>query len=74
MKPNGITKMLENLLVCYSIVALVVLCFCLTIFWQDRSTPKNDLTSWLVILIAPWLYPIAIPLSIIELSNLGKKK
>ena len=66
--------MLENILFGYLVVAVVVLCFCLTIFWHDQTTPKNDLTSWAIILIAPLFYPITIPLSIIELSNFQTKK
>jgi uncharacterized membrane protein len=61
--------MLENFLSCYLLIALVVLCFWLWLFWQDHTTPKTHLTSWLVILIAPWFWPIVIPLSLIELNN-----
>jgi hypothetical protein len=64
-----IMEMLENLLGCYLVVALILFCFWLWRFWQDRTTPKTHLKSWLVVLILPWFCPIVILLSIIELTE-----
>ena len=59
----------EQILGCYLIITLIISCFWLLLFWKDNTTPKNHLTSWLIILIAPWFWPIVIPLSIAELSR-----
>jgi hypothetical protein len=59
----------ERILGCYLIITLIIGCFWLLLFWKDTSTPKTHVTSWLIILIAPWFWPIVIPLSIAELSR-----
>lgn len=46
--------------------------FCL--FLLDATTPKNHLLSWAILLIAPWFWPIVLPLSADELLSKARKK
>lgn len=41
--------------------ALLVFGFSLQAFLRDTSTPKTDRLSWMVIIIASLLWPIALP-------------
>lgn len=61
----------------YLTISVTVFCYWLGLFLADRSTPKNDLASWLILIIAPLFWPIVVPVSIVELitkSSLAKKK
>ena len=51
----------------YLTVSATVFVYWLGLFIADRSTPKNHLASWLILLIAPLLWPIVVPASIVEL-------
>ncbi len=53
----------------YSLFALLVFCLCLKSFFQDRSTPKTDLTSWIVVLLATAFWPIVVPFAYFERIN-----
>jgi hypothetical protein len=67
--------MLDRIFGIYFIIALIVSGLWLWLFWKDTTTPKTSLISWLVILIAPWFWPIVLPLSIAELNvKLAKLK
>ncbi len=61
--------MLDKIFGIYFIIALIVSGLWLWLFWKDTTTPKTNLISWLVILIAPWFWPIVLPLSIAELNG-----
>lgn len=61
----------------YLTISGTVFCYWLGLFFADRSTPKNHLASWLILIIAPLFWPIVVPVSIVELitkSSLAKKK
>jgi competence protein ComGC len=45
----------------YFLVVLLVFVWLLSAFVSDRSTPKTDLRSWIVLLIASALWPIMLP-------------
>ena len=38
----------------------------LSAFLKDESTPKTDVASWVVVLIATLIWPLAVPLAIRE--------
>jgi hypothetical protein len=38
----------------------------LTAFLKDRSTPKSDVTSWLVVLIGTLVWPLVLPSMILK--------
>lgn len=46
--------------------------FWLNCFLRDETTPKTDLTSWIILTIATVAWPICLPLSCLEL--LSKEK
>lgn len=43
--------------------------FWLSAFLKDRSTPKTDLCSWLVLLLAVAVWPISYSLAYLERSK-----
>ena len=51
----------------YLTVSATVCFYWLTLFMADKSTPKSDFASWMIILIAPLFWPIVLPASAIEL-------
>lgn len=56
-----------NIFLGYLTMTLAVFSLWFSLFLLDKTTPKNDLISWIVLLIAPWFWPIVLPLSIREL-------
>ena len=58
----------------YLIGTLCFFCYWLIFFLQDKTTPKNHLTSWIVLIIASATWPLSAPLSMIELINKAKNK
>ena len=58
----------------YVTIASMVFVFWFGLFLADTSTPKNHVDSWLVLLIAPWFWPIVVPLSIVELIVKASQK
>ncbi len=65
---------LEIVIMWYLTIASTVFVYWLGLFMSDNSTPKNHLDSWLVLLIAPWFWPIVVPMSIWELVGKAAKK
>jgi hypothetical protein len=61
--------MSENLVTWYFTISLMVFSFWFMLFFQDYSTPKTDLISWIVLLIAPLFWPIVLPISSWELTR-----
>ncbi len=49
--------------VVYAIGAIVALSYYLKMFLQDTTTPKQDLTSWLVVVLGASLWPITLPMT-----------
>ncbi len=45
----------------YTTGALLVFGLSLRAFLKDSSTPKTDLLSWMVLLVATLLWPLALP-------------
>ena len=61
--------MLTHIINWYYTIALMVFIYWLIVFLQDSSTSKTDLLSWSVLLIAPLLWPIVLPISSWELNR-----
>ncbi len=57
---------LEFLLSLYVAISLTIGFICLRVFLQDRSTPKTDTMSWIVLLEAALFWPLVLPLSYLE--------
>ena len=53
---------------------LIFFCYWLIFFLKDKTTPKNHLTSWIVLIIASVIWPLSALLAIIELINKAKNK
>lgn len=53
----------------YLFNASIWFCVCLSAFLRDRSTPKSDRLSWVAVLLVPSLWPIALPLMLLELAQ-----
>lgn len=41
----------------------------LILFLRDEETPKTDIASWVVLVVASICWPISVPLSFIELRK-----
>ena len=61
--------MSANAIDSYWTICSMVFIYWLVVFWQDESTPKKDLVSWLFLIITPLLWPIVLPISSWELSR-----
>ena len=53
----------------YLIISLIAFSFWFALFWQDDTTHKSHLESWLTLLIVSLFWPITLPLSIWELTK-----
>lgn len=66
--------MLRNMLWGYFTITLVVFSVWLSLFLADKTTPKDHFVSWVMLLIAPWFWPIVLPLSFKELNAKAKNR
>ncbi len=62
-------KMSENIVSWYWTIYLMVFIYWFLLFYLDSNTSKIDLLSWTILLVAPLLWPIILPLSSWELSR-----
>ncbi len=51
----------------YWVIALIVFSMWFKIFWTDETTAKNDLFSWMVLIIGASLWVIVVPFANLEL-------
>lgn len=58
----------------YFMISLVIFSLYLVKFVLDSSTNKNDLTSWLALLIALFFWPVLLPVSSWELTKKSLQK
>lgn len=58
-----------NLLAYYLVGSLASFCISLKAFIEDQTTPLEDQTSWSVLILVTLLWPITMPISILELVN-----
>lgn len=59
--------MLNNIFYGYFTITLVVFGIWFSLFLLDKTTPKDHFVSWVILLVAPWFWPIVLPVSIREL-------
>ncbi|GBF79441.1 hypothetical protein [Aphanothece sacrum] len=59
--------MLTTVIGYYSIIALVVFLAWFKAFWNDSTTSKTDLSSWMVLIIGASLWVIVVPFANLEL-------
>lgn len=57
----------------YWTITLMVFVYWFLLFYNDQSTPKNDLVSWTFLIITPFFWPIVLPISSWELSRKALK-
>lgn len=65
--------MSANLVTWYFTIVVMVFAYWLMLFGADQTTSKVDISSWIVLLIAPWFWPIVLPISSWELSRKSLK-
>ncbi len=53
----------------YLTVSVAFFLYWLQLFWNDKSPPKSDLFSWMILVIAPLLWPVSFPASVLELMT-----
>ncbi len=53
----------------YGIVATLVFTAWLSVFWQDVTTPKTDMTSWIALVVGSSLWVIILPFAYLELMQ-----
>lgn len=61
--------MSENIVTWYWTIYLMVFIYWFLLFYLDSNTSKIHLLSWIILLVAPLLWPIILPLSSWELSR-----
>jgi len=53
----------------YFSVSLIVLVVWFIVFWNDTSTSKKDLLSWVALLLGPLVWPVVLPLSLLQITS-----
>ncbi len=51
----------------YWVIALIVFFMWFKVFWTDETTAKNDLSSWLVLIIGASCWVVVVPFANLEL-------
>lgn len=62
---------METVLIYYFLIALAAFGMWFIVFLNDSTTPLNDRTSWVVLVLASLCWPITIPASIAKLTTTG---
>ena len=57
------------IMISYFSIALIVFIVWFKCFWNDTATSKNDLISWIALVIGPLVWPVVLPLSIWQISS-----
>jgi hypothetical protein len=60
------------IIVGYFSIAFIVFCVWFKSFLNDSTTSKKDLKSWIILVMGPLLWPVVLPLSMLQL-NVNKK-
>ena len=53
----------------YFSIALIVFFVWFKSFWNDTATSKKDLISWIALVIGPLVWPVVLPLSILQITS-----
>jgi len=57
------------IMISYFSIALIVFFVWFKSFWNDTATSKNDLISWIALVIGPLVWPVVLPLSIVQITS-----
>ncbi len=53
----------------YFSIALIVFLVWFKRFWNDTATSKKDLISWIALVIGPLVWPVVLPLSLLQITS-----
>lgn len=53
----------------YLLIASIVFLVWFQHFWNDTSTSKKDLISWVALLFGPLFWPVVLPFSLLQINN-----
>ena len=56
-------------MISYFSIALIVFLVWFKSFWNDTATAKNDLISWIALVIGPLVWPVVLPVSIWQITS-----
>jgi len=59
----------KMIMISYFSIALIVFLVWFKSFWNDTATSKNDLISWIALVIGPLVWPVVLPLSILQITS-----
>ena len=59
----------KMIMISYFSIALIVFLVWFKSFWNDTSTAKNDLISWIALVIGPLVWPVVLPVSIWQIIS-----
>jgi hypothetical protein len=59
----------KMIMISYFSIALIVFLVWFKCFWNDTATSKNDLISWIALVIGPLVWPVVLPLSIWQITS-----
>jgi len=59
----------KMIMMSYFSIALIVFLVWFKSFWNDTSTSKNDLISWIALVIGPLVWPVVLPVSILQITS-----
>lgn len=57
------------IMISYFSIALIVFLVWFKSFWNDTATAKNDLISWIALVIGPLVWPVVLPVSIWQITS-----
>ena len=58
----------KMIMISYFSIALMVFLVWFKCFWNDTATSKNDLISWIALVIGPLAWPVVLPVSIWQIT------
>jgi Na+/proline symporter len=59
----------KMIIISYFSIALIVFLVWFRSFWHDTATSKKDLISWIALIIGPLVWPVVLPLSLLQITS-----
>jgi hypothetical protein len=59
----------KMIIISYFSIAFIVFLVWFKCFWNDTATAKNDLISWIALVIGPLVWPVVLPVSILQITS-----
>ncbi|MFM9268445.1 hypothetical protein [Tychonema sp. BBK16] len=53
----------------YFLIASIVFLVWFQRFWQDTTTSKTDLISWVALVFGPLFWPVVLPFSLLQINS-----